>query len=58
MSIAIYIGAGSDIKPVNLFANIKKFYYIDSQPFSNSGKEVYINEKGENGFSILILYLM
>ena len=51
MSIAIYIGAGSDINPVNLFPNIKKFYYIDSQPFSHSGKEVYINEKGENGFS-------
>ena len=51
MSIAIYIGAGNDLTPVNLFHNIKKFYYIDSQPFSHSGKEVYINEKGENGFS-------
>jgi len=49
--IAIYIGSGDDINPVNIFSNIKKFYYIDSQPFSHSGKQVYINEKGENGFS-------
>ena len=30
---------------------IKKFYYIDSQPFSHSGKEVYLREDGINGFS-------
>ena len=51
MSIAIYIGAGNDLTPVNLFPNIKKFYYIDSQPFSHSGKEVYIRDDGINGFS-------
>ena len=52
MSIAIYIGAGNDIRPVNLFTNIKKFYYIDSQPFSHSGKDVYLREEdGINGFS-------
>ena len=51
MSIAIYIGAGCDIRPVNMFPNIKKFYYIDSQPFSHSGKQVYIRENGINGFS-------
>tara|TARA_B100001093_G_scaffold96614_1_gene88591 strand:+ start:1021 stop:1632 length:612 start_codon:yes stop_codon:yes gene_type:complete len=51
MSIAIYIGAGNDMRPVNLFPNIKKFYYIDSQPFSHSGKEVYLRENGINGFS-------
>ena len=51
MSIAIYIGAGNDIRPVNLFPNIKKFYYIDSQPYSHSGKDEYIREDGINGFS-------
>ena len=49
--IAIYIGAGNDIRPVNLFNNITKFYYIDSLPFSHSGKKVYIREDGINGFS-------
>lgn len=53
MSIAIYIGAGNDLTPVNLFPNIKKFYYIDSQPFSHSGKQVYLREDGINGFSNL-----
>ena len=56
--IAIYIGAGNDIRPVNIFNNITKFYYIDSQPFSHSGKEVYIREDGINGFSNPNLYLM
>lgn len=51
MSKAIYIGAGDDIRPVNLFPNINTFYYIDSQPFSHSGKQVYIREDGINGFS-------
>jgi len=48
---AVYVGAGNDIRPINLFTNIKNFYYIDSQPFSHSGKQVYIRENGINGFS-------
>ena len=34
---AVYIGAGCDLRPVNNFKNIKTFYYIDCQPFSEFG---------------------
>ena len=34
---AVYVGAGCDLRPVNNFKNIKTFYYIDCQPFSEFG---------------------
>ena len=34
---AIYIGAGVDIRPIQLLKYIKFFYYIDGQPFSEFG---------------------
>lgn len=34
---AIYIGAGVDIRPIQLLKYIKIFYYIDGQPFSEFG---------------------
>ena len=41
MQQAVYIGAGHDIIPVLIFRDIKKFIYIDSQPFSEHGTSVY-----------------
>jgi len=37
---ALYIGAGLDIVPVLVLKDIKKFIYIDSQPFSDHGTSV------------------
>jgi hypothetical protein len=44
MQQAIYIGAGHDIIPVLVLRDIKKFIYIDSQPFSEHGIGVYTKE--------------
>jgi hypothetical protein len=44
MEQATYIGAGLDIIPVLVFKDIKKFIYIDSQPFSEHGTGVYTKE--------------
>jgi hypothetical protein len=44
MQQAIYIGAGHDIIPVLVLRDIKKFIYIDSQPFSEHGTGVYTKE--------------
>jgi hypothetical protein len=41
MNQAVYIGAGLDLIPVLVCRDIKKFIYIDSQPFSEHGTEVY-----------------
>ena len=48
---AIYIGAGIDIRPVNLFKNITEFVYVDCQPFSEFGIETTIQPDGSNGFA-------
>jgi len=47
MNQAVYIGAGLDLIPVLVCRDIKKFIYIDSQPFSEFGTDVYTknNEK-------------
>jgi hypothetical protein len=34
---AVYIGAGTDIRPIQFLKYIKTFYYIDGQPFSEFG---------------------
>jgi hypothetical protein len=44
MQQAVYIGAGHDIIPVLVFRDIKKFIFIDSQPFSEHGTSVYTKE--------------
>ena len=36
-NIAVYVGAGKDIKPVLLFKHIVTFIYIDSQPLTEFG---------------------
>jgi len=41
MNQAVYIGAGLDLIPVLVCRDIKKFIYIDSQPFSEFGTDVY-----------------
>lgn len=38
---AIYIGAGTDVKPIIFLSNIKDFVYIDCQPFSAFGIKVH-----------------
>ena len=55
---AVYVGAGVDLRPVNNFKNIKTFYYIDCQPFSEFGVMRSKEWKGgqwtgkfDNGFS-------
>ena len=50
MNEAIYIGAGLDLQPIKLFKNLKKFHYIDSQPFSEFGNKKYILSNGQNAF--------
>lgn len=40
MDQAVYIGAGLDLIPVLICRYIKKFIYIDSQPFSEHGSSV------------------
>lgn len=37
MSIALYIGAGTDIEPITKCPEIKTFYYVDCQPNSEFG---------------------
>lgn len=37
MSKAIYLGAGTDIKPILLYHNIKEWILVDSQPVSEFG---------------------
>jgi len=49
MNSALYIGAGTDFIPVIILKNIKNFYYIDCQPFSEHGIKTYI-EHGINLF--------
>ena len=44
MQQAVYIGSGHDIIPVLVLRDIKKFIYIDSQPFSEHGTSVYTKE--------------
>jgi hypothetical protein len=44
MQQAVYVGAGHDIIPVLVFRDIKKFIYIDSQPFSEHGTHVYTKD--------------
>jgi len=44
MQKAVYVGAGHDIIPVLVFRDIKKFIYIDSQPFSEHGTHVYTKD--------------
>ena len=34
---ALYVGAGTDMKPLQCMKNIKHFFYIDCQPFSEFG---------------------
>lgn len=48
----LYVGAGCDISPIKHFDNIKIFYFIDSQPFSEFGiiQSGYITEHGYDGF--------
>ena len=48
---AIYIGAGTDLRPVNYLKYIKNFNYLDSQPNSEFGLLEYIDETGKNAFS-------
>jgi hypothetical protein len=43
MDSAVYIGAGHDIIPVLVMKHIKNFIYIDSQPFSEHGTHVYLD---------------
>lgn len=49
---AVYIGAGTDTLPIK-FLNNKKFYYFDSQPFSEFGSKQCgkIMSNGFDGFS-------
>ena len=40
---AIYIGAGLDISPIEILPNnINEYYFIDSLPYSEKGKETFI----------------
>ena len=48
---AIYIGAGSDVRPLIFLNDIDVYYYIDSQPYSEFGKLEYLNENGFNCYS-------
>jgi hypothetical protein len=36
---AVYIGAGTDIRPIQFLKYIKTFYYFDGQPFSEFGTD-------------------
>lgn len=47
MNQAVYIGAGLDLIPVLVCRDIKKFIYIDSQPFSEHGTEVYTKKNNQ-----------
>ena len=38
---AIYIGAGSDVKPITFLNHIKDWVYIDCKPFSEFGVKVH-----------------
>ena len=44
MTTAIYIGAGTDTRPINSLPNITTFYYIDSLPKSPHGNLHYGEE--------------
>jgi hypothetical protein len=47
MNQAVYIGAGLDLIPVLVCRDIKKFIYIDSQPFSEFGTDVYTKNNNQ-----------
>jgi hypothetical protein len=47
MNQAVYIGAGLDLIPVLVCKDIKKFIYIDSQPFSEFGTHVYTKQNNK-----------
>jgi hypothetical protein len=36
---AVYVGAGTDIRPIQFLKYIKTFYYFDGQPFSEFGTD-------------------
>ena len=38
---AVYIGAGTDLSPIQRLTHIKDFVYIDGQPFSEFGTKVH-----------------
>ena len=60
MQQAVYVGAGHDIIPVLVFRDIKKFIYIDSQPFSEHGTHVYTKDskyQSKKETLILLLYI-
>lgn len=50
---AIYIGAGTDVRPIKFLKNVKKFYYFDGQPHSEFGTKLSgtIIKDGFDGFS-------
>lgn len=50
---AIYIGAGTDVRPIKFFKEIKNFYYFDGQPNSEFGTKLSgtITKDGFNGYS-------
>lgn len=48
---AIYIGAGLDILPIKILPNdINEYYFIDSLPYSEKGKDTFILPNGTNAF--------
>lgn len=49
---AVYIGAGTDTRPIENFKDIKLFYYIDGQPNSEFGtlQSGIIRNDGSDGF--------
>ena len=47
-SRALYIGAGLDLRPLKHLQSINEFIYVDSRPYSEFGREIFINKKGEN----------
>ena len=48
---AFYVGAGTDVEPLELFPEIMHMICFDGQPNSEFGKSVYIMEDGTNGLS-------
>ena len=48
---AIYVGAGLDISPIEILQNdINEYYFIDSLPYSEKGKDTFILPNGTNAF--------
>lgn len=50
---AIYIGAGTDVRPIKFLKEIKNFYYFDGQPYSEYGTKLSgtIMKNGFDGYS-------